>query len=374
MPPVQATSPRPATILHVLPADQARGAQVVARDICNALNDRPDGHLALAIFEAAGPGALRPDVSLEVPSGRARALGFDARAWLALRRELARVRPDVVAAHGGEALKYVALAAGSRTPIIYAKVGGSAHALGAGTRWLWRVLARRARLVVAISDEMVAEAEALLGVPRDRIMLVGNGRDPARFYPDPARVDGDGLFRIAWVGALNADKRPLAFVEMVRTLRRRGVACSGSLVGDGPLAAEVASAAPGSGVEILGGRADIPTILRDHDLLVMTSAVEGMPGVLIEAGLTALPVVTTEVPGARAVVADGETGLVVPVDDAEALLEAVAALAADQDRRRAMGSEARRRCSSRFTIETSAAGWAIAVDRALGRDDRVSRT
>ena len=62
---------------------------------------------------------------------------------------------------------------------------------------------------------------------------------------------------------------------------------------------------------------------------------EGMPGVLIEAGLSAVPVVATAVPGVEAIVVDGETGFVVDVDDFDAMVAAVASLLTDSVRRRA---------------------------------------
>ena len=75
-----------------------------------------------------------------------------------------------------------------------------------------------------------------------------------------------------------------------------------------------------SDVELMGARSDVPALLRQADLLVFPGlpAGEGMPGVLIEAGLCGVPVVTTAVPGVGLIVADGETGIVVAVNDLQA--------------------------------------------------------
>jgi glycosyltransferase involved in cell wall biosynthesis len=86
-----------------------------------------------------------------------------------------------------------------------------------------------------------------------------------------------------------------------------------------------------------------------------------MPGVLIEAGMSGLPVVTTAVPGADDVVANGETGLVVGVDDTEGLLRATRALVVDARRRRQMGAAARDRCVSRYGIEASTRAWQAVI-------------
>ena len=92
-----------------------------------------------------------------------------------------------------------------------------------------------------------------------------------------------------------------------------------------------------------------------------------MPGVLIEAGLSAVPVVATAVPGVAAIVADGETGLVVDPDDFEGLVEAVALLLTDPLRRQAMGRAARQRCSELFSVEVVAAHWRAAIGPLLDR-------
>jgi glycosyltransferase involved in cell wall biosynthesis len=82
-----------------------------------------------------------------------------------------------------------------------------------------------------------------------------------------------------------------------------------------------------------------------------------MPGVLIEAGMTGLPVVTTAVPGARDVVVDNLTGFVVPVDDFGALVRAARTLVDDAALRASFGEHARARCREQFTSEASFDRW-----------------
>ena len=99
------------------------------------------------------------------------------------------------------------------------------------------------------------------------------------------------------------------------------------MVGDGPLAGELAPLAAARGVELLGPRSDVPELLRGSDVFVFTSLPtgEGMPGVLIEAGLSGLPAVSTPVPGAATVLADGTTGVIVD-DSVAAMVAAVGEL------------------------------------------------
>ena len=96
-------------VLHVLPYDLARGAQRYARALVDALDSDAERHVILTLF-AADPVLLRPDFQLDVPRGRLRRLGFDPRVLLRLHREVRRLRPAVLVAHGGESAKYTALA------------------------------------------------------------------------------------------------------------------------------------------------------------------------------------------------------------------------------------------------------------------------
>ena len=104
--------------------------------------------------------------------------------------------------------------------------------------------------------------------------------------------------------------------------------------------------------------------MNECDIFVFTSvaAGEGMPGVLIEAGLASLPVVTTLVPGAEDVVEDGTTGFIVGVDDLAALVDATRRLVDDRELRERMGSATRRRCEDRFSLEESARQWHDLLD------------
>jgi glycosyltransferase involved in cell wall biosynthesis len=160
-------------------------------------------------------------------------------------------------------------------------------------------------------------------------------------------------------------KRPDVFVEVVRSLRNDGTDLRALLVGDGPLRQVLEEPARVAGVELLGERTDVAELMRDADLMIFPSLPEGegMPGVLIEAGLSGLCVVATDVPGASAVIEDGVTGSIVGITDIAGLLGQARKLLSDGARRRAMGQAARDRCNSLFSMETSASAWSTLLER-----------
>jgi len=354
-----ALSPR-ALVLHVLPQDLSRGAQAYAGQLRDALaGDPTQEHVVVALFDAP-PAALRPDVALGVRSGLLRRAGLDPRAACRLRRLVRRRRPAAVIAHGGEALKY-AVAARGRRPVVYYRVGLSAAEIARASRTaLYRTLARRATRSVGVSQAVVDQLHTLLGVPTERLALIPNGRDPGVYHPPGPGVRDDAAPPLVlWVGQFERGKRPALFLHVVEAVRARGVELRAAMVGDGPLRASLEARARQLDVELPGRRDDVPSLLRSAAVLVMTSErdSEGMPGALIEAGLTGIPVVATAAAGVADVVADGVTGFVVTSSNPRAIADPLEALLRDPALCADMGAAARERCLTHFTIEATARQW-----------------
>ncbi len=361
------------SVVHVLPFDQARGAQRYARALVDQLDSESQRNLILTLF-AAEPVALRADIQLAVPKGRLRRLGFDPRGVWRLRRKLIRSQPDVVVAHGGESAKYAALAMPRDLPLVYVNIGTVHPRMRRPmSSALHPLYLRRADMVVAVSTEVAEEARNLYGVADERIVVIPNGRDASLYVPSPDRRTARRP-RLISIGQIDSGKRPEWFVEVVSALRERGHDIEAVMVGEGPRKEEIEALAGPAGVTMLGRRADVPQLLANSDLLVFTSRPpEGMPGVLIEAGLCGIASVSTRVAGAGDVVEDGMTGVLVGIDDQPALIEAVQRLLSDPEARASMGRRARQRCLELFTLEATAAKWREVLERLMGPAERSTR-
>ena len=347
------------TVFHVLPNDLSRGAQVYAAQLRDALVDDPEQrHVVVSLFDSP-PGALRPDVRLRAHSGALRLAGFDPRAAWALRRAIRAEGARVVVAHGGEPLKYAVIAAGS-IPVVYYKVGLSSAELCRWTRrWLYRALANSTTLVVGVSQSVVDQAHDVLKVPLSRLSSIPNGRDERIYHPPSAQEGRSQPPLVLFIGHLEAGKRPSLFLDVIEVLRSRNIPFEAAIIGDGPCRSVIERRARDLDVALLGVRKDVPELLRRASALVMTSDLltEGMPGVLVEAGLSGVPVVCTEAGGVRDVVLDEVTGFVVRSDDARAIAGQVATLLSTLGMVRTMGSAARRHCAAHFTVGAGASRW-----------------
>jgi glycosyltransferase involved in cell wall biosynthesis len=255
----------------------------------------------------------------------------------------------------------------TRRPLAYYAIGTYSGSTRASQLALWRFLMARADVVAAEGSEVAEECVHRFGLPAGAVVVTPNGRDPAVFRPaEEERGDPPTL---VFVGALTEGKRPERFIEVVTDLRGAGHACRAVLVGDGPRRADLEAPAVVAGVEMLGHRSDIAEQLRAADIFLFPSAPagEGMPGVLIEAGLSGLPVIATAVPGVASVLVDGETGLVVDVDDRAAMVAAAARLLDDPSLRTTMGAAARARCEQWFTLEAVGEAWMRVLEPLLER-------
>ena len=157
-----------------------------------------------------------------------------------------------------------------------------------------------------------------------------------------------GLFR--W----SDEKDPDTFLEVSRRL----VAARDDVVvvqaGGGPLEGDarrrIAELGLARRVHVLGTRRDAAALLRASQLALMTSIYEGLPNALLEAQHLGVPVVATTAGGTPEAVADGETGVLAPPRDVDALTRACLELLDDAERRQRMGAAGRRRIEQRFPL------------------------
>jgi len=155
---------------------------------------------------------------------------------------------------------------------------------------------------------------------------------------------------VAYVGRFAQIKRPDRFVQLARQLST-DPGIHFLMVGDGPLLGEVREACAGlPQMLFLPWQHNLPLLLSAVDLVVMCSDNEGVPLLLIEAGMASRPVVTTNVGSVSDVVADGVNGLLVDRDDQAALADAVRRLVDDADLRSQLGAAGRAHALRDFTV------------------------
>jgi glycosyltransferase involved in cell wall biosynthesis len=221
----------------------------------------------------------------------------------------------------------------------------------------------RADAVIGLNSNDRACVEPVLG-SADRYHALKPFLDAALFAP----ARGDVPPGLIAVGMMRPGDKLGSYLVLGAALARlRERPWRLSVVGDGPARREVeaALAAVADRVEWRGAvrEEEIPALLGEADLCVWPAVNEAYGVALLEAQAAALPVVAGRSGGVGDVVADGESGLLVPVGDDAAFAAAVGLLLDDAPRRRTMGAAARRRILAEHDIGAAASR----LDRILAR-------
>ncbi len=228
-------------------------------------------------------------------------------------------------------------------------------------RWVNRRAMRRARRVIAISGALARFVSEVEGIEAERIVTIHYGLDPLAVpHTDRASAraalgcDGSGPV-IGFFGRLVRQKGVDSLLRAFARVNRLFPAARLVIVGDGEERSGLEALARdldlGGTVNFAGWIEDAPRLMTACDLIVMPSRWEGFGLVALEAMSAACPLVASQVSALPEIVVDGETGLLVPPEDPDALAEAVGCLLADPARAAAMGRAGYERLVSDFSVE-----------------------
>ena len=211
-------------------------------------------------------------------------------------------------------------------------------------------------IVIAVSEADKLKMVKHKIVRPDKLVVVHNGLqvNPVDEVPtDLGLFDGDRI--VGTVANFYPIKGLQFFIRAAERVKDVFPGTKFVVVGDGLLRPELERLTAELGLDscvlFLGQRDDVPQILPLFDVFVLPSVKEGLPYALLEAMAAAKPVVATAVGGVPEVVVDGQTGLLVPPRDPEALAQAIITLLRNPGRARAMGEAGRQRVLEHFTVE-----------------------
>lgn len=241
---------------------------------------------------------------------------------------------------------------------------------------LYKLILRLSSHVIAVSRGTMDQA-AIAGVPHEKMSVVYNGVDQSYFA---AGVKGKlraelGLtqqdFVLCYVGNLvrrkGADVLVRAFIKFIRNHHAHAhliIAGADVKEEDGRYVEafknEIAEAKIQNLVHFLGFRQDVPDLLADTDMFVMSSRMESFGLSIVEAMAASLPLIATSSGSIAEVVEDGVSGILVPPCEVERLADAMYGLYMDSDRRKRLGHNARLR-ATRFSIDQQVQGAAEVV-------------
>ena len=284
----------------------------------------------------------------------------DLRAFMALVRLFRQLRPDIVETHTAKAGVVGRLAAwAAGVPVtVHTFHGHVFHsyfspARSAIVRWVERMLALRTTRIIALGPAQRAEILGYrVGRPEQIVSVpIGLDLEPYRAserHHGRLRAElgiGPDTKLIGIVARLTAIKAHEVFLQAAATVRRQHPDTQFVVVGAGERREELAQLAEeygiASAVHWLGWRRDLPVVYADLDVVALTSRNEGLPTTLVEAMAAGRPVVATRVGGVPTLVTHGETGLLAPTGDANALAAAMLTVLSSRQYAERLGAAAR---------------------------------
>ncbi|MBS28111.1 MAG: glycosyltransferase family 1 protein [Alphaproteobacteria bacterium] len=305
------------------------------------------------------------------PLVRSAALGDTWRAVSSLRSMFVHEQFDIVHVHSPVAAFAGRIAAArARVPrIVYTAHGFYFHEHMPAPRRQMHITAewlvgRTTHTLFTQAEEDAATARRLHLCKTGDVLAIGNGSDPNLFAPAET-VESRSRIRAAIgtpndrvvimvAGRLVAEKGYIELFDAMRNVDAELWVVGPRLSSDHAAGIEdrisdiEEDPDMRDRIRFLGYRNDVADLMSAVDIFTLPSHREGMPRSIIEAMLTGLPVVATDIRGSREEVVDGETGLLVPVRDTDALTDALQSLCASPELRVRMGRAGRARAVAEF--------------------------
>lgn len=311
----------------------------------------------------------------------------DPRAMLRLRRELRNFQPDVVHCHMPQANL---LARAVRPFCPFPVLISTLHNLtmerinGSSGRFLERAHGwtdRFSDLTTVICTPAVKSYVERGAVPKNKVAVLYNGVNSKNFQADlqarnRVRRDLHLQDKFVWL-AIGRFEKAKAYPNMIRAFTKVVAEASEKptllICGRGSLENEIRALVHANGlddyVKFIGVRRDIPDVMNAADGFVISSYLEGLPMVLLQASSIGMPIVATDVGGNAEIVIDGVNGYIVPPGDEDALARGITRVMQLPEAERALMAErGRQLIRTHFEIERILDRW-----EALYRDILASK-
>jgi L-malate glycosyltransferase len=333
---------------------RARGHRVV-------VVAHPDGELRKRLGDGVDLVPLAPRNEIDLPA-----------AWR-LSRLLRDLSPDVVHAHDSHAVAMAATALSigapsPRPPLVFSRRVDFRLRGNSFSKWKYRQVDAFVAASGAI-HAMLLEDRA----PADRVFTVHDGIDIDRVEAaEPVNLREEFWFPphslvIGNIAALVPHKGQKFLVDAAAIVVHEAPEARFVILGEGDLKQDLEHQIRrlhlGQHVVLAGFRPDVLGLLKGLDLFVMSSVTEGLGSALLDAMAAGRPIVATRAGGIPEVVADGETGMLVPPRDSRALADAIRTLLRDPGRRARLAEGGRTRVRKLFSADRMVDGTLAVYER-----------
>jgi glycosyltransferase involved in cell wall biosynthesis len=346
------------TILYVITKSELGGAQAHVYDLMKSIQRDYDVHLAVGASGVLTEKAIELGVKVHIMDNLKRSINpiSDLRSIRQCTAIIRRIKPDLIHCHSSKAGVIARLAAWRcGVPVIF-----TAHGWGFDPRspliqrnialGVEKILAPISTKVICVSESDRQLAIDLKVTSPELVVTIHNGIVNKEIATAVPERQPPKLIMVARFNRAQKDQHTLmqAIAKLEQPVQL-------IFVGTGPDWEASKKIATDLGitdrVSFLGDRLDVPDLLADAQIFVLSTHYEGAPISILEAMRCGLPIIATNVNGIPEQVADGITGLLVPHQDADALATAISKLTEDPQRRHEMGIAGKQKFAKEFTVE-----------------------
>ena len=273
-----------------------------------------------------------------------------------IRKKIKEIRPDIIHVHGEAPMFYISVACTSLDiPLIQ-----TIHSTVINEPFLQKYyFNRKLKKFIAVSAKIKKILINKLKIRKNKISLIYNGIDIHKFRKRSVHKKNEQI-KLVNVGRLAKEKDQECLIKSLFILKNKYYKNQHFpfkliIVGVGELEAYLKDLTIEYGlqkfVHFLGAKRDIPSILMNSDIFILSSKWEGFPLVILEAMASKLPIISTNVGSISEIIENGKEGILVPKESPEKLANAIHFLSKDYSLREKLSRNAYKKVKSKFSIQ-----------------------
>lgn len=312
-------------VLQLIQKPQLRGAEVFSCQLSACLNAA--GHESIIVPVFPGTVVLPFDGRIIALNANPSKRLLDLDGWKRLSQLIKQEQPEVIQANAGDTLKYAACSKmlfGWKQPIVFRNASTiSLYMKTTPARLLNGLFLKQVRYIASVSNISKTDFLGLFPSFENRIDTLPIGINPVSLPEKPVNKEPV----LIHVGGFTYEKNHKGLIRIFQQLMAERPDAILWLVGDGPLRAQteqmVADLGMTDKIVFYGFRDDVMKLISQADVMLLSSIIEGLPGVILEAFYCKTPVVSFNVGGVKEVLNDA-TGSLIAANDEPAFVRAIA--------------------------------------------------
>jgi glycosyltransferase involved in cell wall biosynthesis len=320
-------------VLHLVQKPQLRGAEIFTSQL--SAHIKRSGHDAAMAFLFPGSNELPFKDSIFHLNGKMSRRFSDIKAWRKLAHIIKDEKPDIIQANAGDTLKYAVfskLLFRWKQPIVFRNASTISLYIKSGLGKKWNgFFFKYADKIISVSEASAIDFANLYPQYKHRIATIPIGIDTDSDNKVDKKLDKLGYTApsLIHVGGFTHEKNHRGLLSIFSEVLKRLPDAQLHLIGDGPLRSQTEQLCRDKGistsVHFHGFQKNAMQYIKEADILLLPSLIEGLPGVILEAFFCKTPVVAYNVGGIKEVVINNETGYLIKKGDEKGFTNAILA-------------------------------------------------